>query len=150
MAGSPAYARIKADVLAIVGALPYGRVTTHALIGARLSVIPRHVAYILATLDDIDRDRVPWHRVVAQGGAIGRHKRRDDQISRLRAEGVPVSAAGIVAGLDGVVVTRLAAARSRPDGRQATPDEMGSATAGMEPRASRARGRFEHPGTRLK
>jgi methylated-DNA-protein-cysteine methyltransferase related protein len=96
MANSAAFARIKADVIAIVERLPAGRVATHGEIGRHLAVFPRHVAYILATLDDDERERVPWWRVVADGGAVGRHLRRDDQIARLKADHVPLSAAGIV------------------------------------------------------
>ena len=96
MAGSAAYARIKTDVLAIVALIPRGRVATHKHIGRHLKVMPRHVATILATLDDADRAAVPWWRVVADGGAIGRHVRRDDQMQRLRADGVVLSPVGIV------------------------------------------------------
>ena len=93
MAGSPAFAHIKADVLAIIAALPRGKVTSPTVIGVRLGIMPRHIATILANLGDDERDRVPWHRVVADGGAIGRHRHRDDQIARLRADGLPASSA---------------------------------------------------------
>jgi methylated-DNA-protein-cysteine methyltransferase related protein len=96
MAGSDAYARIKADVLAIASRIPSGRVATHKQIGTHLKVMPRHVAYILATLDDLERETVPWWRVVADGGAVGRHLRRDEQMQRLRADGVVLSPVGIV------------------------------------------------------
>ncbi len=36
MAGSPAFAHIKADVLAIIAALPRGKVTSPTVIGVRL------------------------------------------------------------------------------------------------------------------
>jgi hypothetical protein len=39
---------------------------------------------------------VPWWRVVADGGAIGRHLRRDEQMRRLRADGIVLSPVGIV------------------------------------------------------
>ncbi len=96
MAGSDAYTRIKADVMAIAMRIPLGRVVTHKQIGAHLRVMPRHVAYILATLDDGDREGVPWWRVVADGGAVGRHLRRDEQMQRLRSDGVVLSPVGIV------------------------------------------------------
>jgi methylated-DNA-protein-cysteine methyltransferase-like protein len=96
MARSPAFARIKADILAIVAAIPRGQVATAADLGRRIDVPARHVAYILATLDEGERAVTPWWRVVADGGAIGRHKRREDQIARLRSDGVTVSAAGVV------------------------------------------------------
>jgi methylated-DNA-protein-cysteine methyltransferase related protein len=107
MANSQAYALIKADVLAIVRILPAGFVATHGQIGNHLQVFPRHIAYILATLDAADRADVPWWRVVADGGAIGRHQSRDDQIARLRADGLLVSPVGIVQDLAARLVKSL-------------------------------------------
>ena len=108
MAGSVAFARIKDGVLAAAAKVPLGRVVTHGLIARDLKVAPRHVAYILATLDDAERATVPWHRVVAEGGAIGRHKRRDDQMARLISEGVPVAPAGMVEDMAVRAITDLA------------------------------------------
>ena len=96
MSGSAAYARIKADVLAIALRIPAGRVATHKQIGTHLKVMPRHIAYIFATLDDTERETLPWWRVVADGGAVGRHLRRDEQMQRLRADGIVLSPVGIV------------------------------------------------------
>jgi methylated-DNA-protein-cysteine methyltransferase related protein len=96
MAGSVAYARIKSDVIALVTKIPAGRLATHGAMGQHLAVFPRHVAYVLATLSDVELETVPWWRVVADGGAIGRHQRRDDQMRRLKAEGCAVAPAGIV------------------------------------------------------
>ena len=70
MAKSPAFARIKSDVMAIVAALPQGRVASAADIGRQIDVPARHVAYILTTLDEGERAVSPWWRVVADGGAI--------------------------------------------------------------------------------
>lgn len=227
MAGSPAVAHIKADVLAIIAALPRGKVTSPTVIAVRLvsrsqssqplaacpgrtsrttrtlakrmisgviqirkfatrsnrdmnanlriitpAVMPRHIATILANLDDEERDRVPWHRVVADGGAIGRHRHRDDQIARLRADGLPVSAAGIVGGMEAAMMTNLPKPRPGAPARTtsatiAVIDDAGSApesapesapgsAPGSTPgshdeatRPSRARGRFDRPGTKL-
>lgn len=96
MSGSATYARIKADVFAIAARIPAGRVATHKQIGTHLKVMPRHVAFILATLDETERETIPWWRVVADGGAIGRHLRRDDQMRLLRADGIILSPVGIV------------------------------------------------------
>jgi methylated-DNA-protein-cysteine methyltransferase-like protein len=102
MPKSAAFIRIKADVLAIVQEIPFGRVCTYACIGQHLDVMARHVAYILATLTDDERDGLPWHRVVAASGAINRtkHGRGAEQRTALMAEGVAVSTKGIVANLD--------------------------------------------------
>jgi methylated-DNA-protein-cysteine methyltransferase related protein len=63
--GSPHFARIKREVLEIVAAIPPGRVATYKDIGDSLDVMPRHVAYILATLDPVDRAHIPWQRVIS-------------------------------------------------------------------------------------
>jgi methylated-DNA-protein-cysteine methyltransferase-like protein len=91
MPKSPAFIRIKADVLAIVSAIPEGRFTTFAAIGRHLDVMPRHFAYILASLDDHERRDLPWHRVLAEGGKISKTRletRGREQLERLRAEGL--------------------------------------------------------------
>lgn len=105
MPKSSAFIRIKADVLGIVRDVPRGRVCTYAIIGRHLDVMARHVAYILATLTDDERPFVPWHRVVADSGAINRtkHGRGAEQRASLEAEGVAVSPKGVVEDLAAVV-----------------------------------------------
>jgi methylated-DNA-protein-cysteine methyltransferase related protein len=134
MANSAAYARIKADVLAIVSKIPSGRLATHGALGNHLAVFPRHIAYVLATLDDIERDTVPWWRVVADGGAIGRHQRRDDQMQRLKREGCAVAPAGIVQDFRDRVVLDLAAPPSGITERPVTTDAKPSRSRGMKGR----------------
>lgn len=70
MAGSPFYARIKRDVLAIAAAVPEGRVVTFKEVGAHLDVMPRHVAYILRMLEPQEKDAVGWYRVVPDDGRL--------------------------------------------------------------------------------
>jgi methylated-DNA-protein-cysteine methyltransferase related protein len=137
MAGSVAYARIKADVIAIVSKIPTGRLATHGAIGRHLSVVPRHVAYVLATLNEIERETVPWWRVVADGGAIGRHQRRDDQMQRLKREGCAVAPAGIVQDFRERVVADVTT-----PGAAMTPIPV---TADGKP--ARSRGMKSHPGS---
>ena len=96
MAGSPHFARIRRDVLRIMEAVPPGAVVTFADLDAHLSVMPRHVAYILATLSDIEKATLPWHRAVAADGGLGAPKRGPDgrdQAALLAAEGVTDPAA---------------------------------------------------------
>lgn len=93
---SGAHARIKSDVLALVARVPAGYVVTHKQIGDHLKVSPQHVANVIAGLDDRDRTIVPWWRVVADGGAIGRHPKRDEHFQRLTVEGNVLSPVGIV------------------------------------------------------
>ena len=96
MPDASATAGIKRDVLILVAKIPAGCVATYGRLGQELNVAPRLIASLLMTLPAAERDVAPWWRVVADGGAIGRHKHRDEQIARLRAEGVPVAPAGIV------------------------------------------------------
>lgn len=93
MPKSPAFIRIKRDVLAIVAAVPTGRVVTFADIGRHLDVMPRHVAYIVATLDPLEKSVLPWHRVVAADGDLGTPKVNAEgrtQAELLAADGVAV------------------------------------------------------------
>jgi methylated-DNA-protein-cysteine methyltransferase related protein len=135
VAGSAAYARIKADVLAIVGKIPAGRLVTHGAIGRHLEVDPRHIVNVMTLLNDAERTRVPWWRVVANGGAIGRHALRDVQIRLLLADGVPIAPAGIAQDVTARAVTDF----SRPASAIAP---QASAT-GAKP--SRSRGMKSHP-----
>jgi methylated-DNA-protein-cysteine methyltransferase-like protein len=84
----------KTKVLAVVAAIPEGRVTTYGAIGKRLKLTARQVARVLATLTPEESDELPWFRVVAANGVISSLKvgavgRR--QIERLRVEGVAVT-----------------------------------------------------------
>lgn len=81
-----------AELLALV---PSGRLVTHKVLSTALGIDMRHTAALLLQLGDEERSRLPWHRAVADGGAIGRHLWREEQMARLRAEGVPVAPAGI-------------------------------------------------------
>ncbi len=86
MAKSAAFARIKKEMLAIVEVIPSGKVTTYKAISETLAVMPRHVAYILTTLGEEESERIPWHRVVSDGGKITAPKLFDEQVSRLNVE----------------------------------------------------------------
>jgi methylated-DNA-protein-cysteine methyltransferase related protein len=86
--------RFKSRVLAVVGAIPEGRVTTYGTIGRRLRVTARQVAFVLATLTVEEAERLPWFRVVAANGVVSSTKLGAvgrKQIERLRAEGVAVT-----------------------------------------------------------
>ena len=92
----PAGTQCKIDLLSLLRSLPPGRVATIDAIAAELRVLPMVIATVLANLTTDERELVPWHRVVAKGGAIGRGPNREEQFARLMREGVPVSPAGIV------------------------------------------------------
>lgn len=94
MPKSAAFAKIKADVLRAVTLVPAGAVSTYADIGAFLEIMPRHVAYLLATLPEAERDHLPWHRIVLEDGCISPTRfatRGREQIRRLTAEGHSVT-----------------------------------------------------------
>ncbi len=100
-----AFARIRSEVLAVVAAIPEGRVTTYGAIGRHLGVPARHVARALASFTAEESRRLPWFRVVAANGIVSTAKlgavgRR--QVARLRAEGVAVTPRNQVADFDAV------------------------------------------------
>jgi methylated-DNA-protein-cysteine methyltransferase related protein len=100
MAGSPFYARIKADVLKIVSAIPRGKVCTFSSIGKHLDVVPRHVAYILSTLEPLEKIQYPWQRVVGNEGNLGKLKSSEtgeSQSKLLAKDGIVVSDNSIAA-----------------------------------------------------
>lgn len=98
MGKSAAFARIKTEVLTVTHAVPQGCVTTYASLGQHLGVMARHVAYILAMLTDDERQRVPWYRVVGDGGLIKTTNRRWalEQKALLETEGIHFRADAIV------------------------------------------------------
>ncbi len=86
-------------VLDIVARIPPGRFTTYGSIARVLQMNPRHVARILATLDEDQSKHLPWHRVMGAEGRLstnlpeGLH---DLQKSRLEAEGIAINGRGYV------------------------------------------------------
>ena len=97
--GRAARAGAVARVLAVVAAIPEGRVTTYGAIGRCMHVGARQVAFILATLTAEEAARLPWFRVVAANGVVSSTKRRAvgrRQIERLRADGVSVNSRNTV------------------------------------------------------
>jgi methylated-DNA-protein-cysteine methyltransferase related protein len=98
MPKSPAFIRIKSDVLKIVSSIPVGRVCTYRSIGEHLDVVPRHVAYILSQLNISEKAQYPWYRVVSDDGGFGTLKLGFDgrpQSELLQEEGFIVSTKAI-------------------------------------------------------
>ena len=56
------------------------------MLALKLGVPPPVATCFMLTEDE--REIVPWHRVVAKGGAIGRGPLRDRQFARLSEEGI--------------------------------------------------------------
>lgn len=90
----------RVELLNLLRKIPIGRVTSAERIAAELGISSALVVTMMGGLSEDERDLVPWHRVVAKGGAIGRGPHRDRQFARLVREGVTVSPAGIVQDLD--------------------------------------------------
>lgn len=94
MTKAEAAVRFRERVVAIVAAIPEGRVATYGDIARHLHTGPRQVARVLATLTPEESAALPWFRVVAANGVISSTKagttgRR--QRKKLRDEGVAVT-----------------------------------------------------------
>jgi methylated-DNA-protein-cysteine methyltransferase related protein len=104
-AKSPFFARIQADVYAIVRSVPPGRVVTYSDIGSHLDVMPRHVAYLQTMHRDATDGVLTWHRVVPADGVLKLAKGRAlgspaaQWLQSLQAEGITIGADGQIANL---------------------------------------------------
>jgi len=114
------YTRINEHIVRVVCVVPHGCITTVEAISHFLRVPAHHVTYLLArrsdandTLpgrpDEVTPSRlswppsVPWHRVLAHRGAIGRpflDANGRTQAQNLMAEGVAVDVRGRIADFD--------------------------------------------------
>lgn len=133
----PAERRMAQDLLMLISTVPSGRVVGIDLLAQRLSVNPAVVTTLMTGLTEDERDRVPWHRVVAKGGAIGRGPHRDTHFARLVREGVPVSPAGIVQDMSRIAVTELVASAGPipiADAKVCPPQQPLSRSRGMKDR----------------
>jgi methylated-DNA-protein-cysteine methyltransferase related protein len=100
---SNAFARIRAEVIRLVGLIPPGRFTTYGSIAVHMNCNPRHVAYVLARLTGEEAAALPWHRVVAADARISRSMDPDlaaRQKSLLEAEGMKVDTKGFIQNSD--------------------------------------------------
>lgn len=135
---------IKRQVLDLVRAVPSGSVATVNDIAVHLKCMVPLVATLLTGLSEDEREGVPWHRVVAKGGAVGRGPHRDRQFALLMREGVLVSPAGVVQDMGRVCVRDFDRMADVSAGRVAKAQAaMPSAAAGS---ASRSRGMRDKPG----
>ena len=140
MQTSPAAAGFRARFVALVSSIPQGYVAAIGDVSLHLGVFHRHVLQALHGLAGEEGSAIPWWRVVADGGAIGRHSHREDQIARLKTDGVPLSPVGIVQEFADRRVKDLSAPPKEPFAFQ---------TSAADPSASkpaRSRGMKSHPG----
>lgn len=88
---------LRERVLAVVRAIPRGRVATYGQV-ALLAGAPRAARQVGGILHRSgDRDDVPWHRVVNASGGISTHKVGAGTLQEalLRAEAIEVGATGV-------------------------------------------------------
>jgi methylated-DNA-protein-cysteine methyltransferase-like protein len=100
---SKAFARIRAEVIRLVGLIPRGKFTTYGSIAIHMNVMARHVAFVMSRLTEPEAATLPWHRVVSRDArlspnmdaALSKVQRR-----RLRNEGLKINAAGYIQNSD--------------------------------------------------
>ncbi len=96
---SVAFARIRAEVVRLVGLIPAGRFTTYGSIAIHMNVIARHVATTLSHLTPEESATLPWHRVVSANARLSPNM--DPTLSRkqrrlLKAEGLRIDPEGFI------------------------------------------------------
>ena len=96
---SKAFARIRAEVIRLVGLIPPGKFTTYGSIAIHMNVMARHVAFVMSSLTEQEASELPWHRVVSADARIS--PKMDVALSklqrrRLRSEGLKINAAGYI------------------------------------------------------
>ncbi len=100
---SQAFARIRAEVVRLVGLIPGGKFTTYGSIATHMNVAPLHVSFVMRALTDEESATLPWHRVVGADARISRsmpRKLAQTQRARLQAEGMKVDAKGFIQDAD--------------------------------------------------
>jgi methylated-DNA-protein-cysteine methyltransferase-like protein len=100
---SKAFARIRAEVIRLVGLIPEGKFTTYGSIATHMNVAALHVAFVMGSLTGEESAALPWHRVVSADARISQKMppgiaRR--QRARLQAEGMEVDAKGFIQNAD--------------------------------------------------
>lgn len=136
-------ASARRGLLDLVRQVPVGRVVTIDQLARHFDLLSPLVTTLLAQLTEDERQSVPWHRVVAKGGAIGRGPHRDRQFAALLREGVLVSPAGVVQDMARVALPSLdEAALIKEAARQRTGTDAATLT-------SKSRGMFAKPANKL-
>jgi methylated-DNA-protein-cysteine methyltransferase related protein len=100
---SAAFARIRAEVIRLVGLIPAGKFTTYGSIAIHMNVGARHVATVLANLTPEQSAVVPWHRVVSADGRVSPNMPEASarkQRHLLKAEGLRINKEGYIQDAD--------------------------------------------------
>jgi alkylated DNA nucleotide flippase Atl1 len=82
---SKAFARIRAEVIRLVGLIPPGKFTTYGSIAIHMNVVARHVAFVMSSLTEQEAAELPWHRVVSRDARLSPNMTR---LSRRYSTGV--------------------------------------------------------------
>lgn len=102
-AKSPAFARIRAEVIRLVALIPEGKFTTYGSIAVHMNVMARHVAFVMSRLTDEESQALPWHRVVSADARLSPKmdaELRELQKSRLESEGMSIDPKGFIENAD--------------------------------------------------
>lgn len=102
-AKSPAFARIRAEVIRLVALIPEGKFTTYGSIAVHMNVMARHVAFVMSRLTDEESQALPWHRVVSADARLSPKMDadlRELQKSRLVSEGMSIDPKGFIENAD--------------------------------------------------
>jgi len=102
-AKSPAFARIRAEVIRLVALIPEGKFTTYGSIAVHMNVMARHVAFVMSRLTDEESQALPWHRVVSADARLSSKmdaELRELQKSRLVFEGMSIDSKGFIEDAD--------------------------------------------------
>jgi methylated-DNA-protein-cysteine methyltransferase-like protein len=100
---SATFARIRAEVIRLVGLIPEGKFTTYGSIAVHMNVVARHVATVMSHLNQEESAALPWHRVVSSDARVSPNMERklaNLQRSRLRAEGMKINREGYIQDAD--------------------------------------------------
>jgi methylated-DNA-protein-cysteine methyltransferase-like protein len=100
---SRAFARIRAEVVRLVGLIPAGKFTTYGSIATHMNVTARHVAFVMRALTAEESATLPWHRIVSADARISKAMPASlarKQRARLQAEGMKVDARGFIQNAD--------------------------------------------------
>jgi methylated-DNA-protein-cysteine methyltransferase-like protein len=100
---SPAFARIRAEVIRLVGLIPEGKFTTYGSIAIHMNVMARHVAFVMSRLTEEESIALPWHRVVSADARISPKmdvELHDQQKARLESEGMVIDPKGYIQNSD--------------------------------------------------
>src|SRR4051812_11536171 len=100
---SKAFARIRAEVIRLVGLIPSGKFTTYGSIAVHMNVMARHVAFVMSRLTAEESAALPWHRVVSADARVSPKMAPElarVQKRRLRSEGMKIDPAGYIQDAD--------------------------------------------------